>query len=765
MDYTHVPLCQASNAHLQPIVSQSAWQKAVTAMHGDVFYEELALPIYFRRNVYCGQLCVLQPPLDDVYGHAIQNQFAYQFLIDNLPVAHWSETQDMVSIQYWGGIPLGQAFNEMDDRYADLLTTATEEEEEKSSLYIYNHYRIEIVHDDEHILRTTIQPLSIQYNVTDFSKWPALPMGEPMPKSCQDRSQHLPIYYGQVKDIPPQALPQSNNEQQQQQQQQHQPILFTYDVIWTPYQGTSKNPYLSRWSVFLQMDNGIPIAVPLFGLLVAILINCMLIGVLATWMLRDLSYKPLAVMSLMEELSSEEEQREAQLWPLSTRVFFKPQHGSVALSVLCGTGAQWLLTGCVFVFFFRVGMINESLGANILTAAVVLYVLASGPAGYVSGRMTVLFHGTRNMALYTSFAVATILPVVGMIVIHLVYDVLPEETTAPMFRAMYHSTPILLTWLFLAIPMTIGGGYWGFTHGPLANFPVSSGSTGYQDLALQDKSQENQWEEDDVYADCKSPLAKKFAICWKKDCRLPVLFLLGGLPPMACGFIEYAYGVAGPIFMGYFSGTSFFAIASFALFLLCVSAISVLLFYKQIRTQNYHWWWASFVTGASSGLYIFLLSMSWVCLDASGRDVSGRTMFGFFLWFLFTSFGVGLMAGFVAVLSCVLFSRMLYSKLLRRMKNRHSEESSLIGRQERQNRLESEASTTTGQLSSSFPLDDDSESEVTRGDGIMLAPKKRQTAFRTGKSASGATARSQTAMVRNSVSLPSSSFSVSQGDV
>ena len=706
IDYKHLPLCQ-SNAQ-QPIHPANAWDQAVTALHGDALYEEPALPLYFKRNIYCGQLCVLLPTQDGfgnsaLLQQAIQDGYHYQFLIDQLPVAFRYENQDRIAMQYWGGIPLGMSqVDASDERFNEFVNNT-----QQQPSFLYNHYRIELLHDNEHILRTTIQPFSIRHNVTDYTKWPALPMGEPMPQACRDRSQHLPVYYGQLQEIPPQPL------------ESQDPILFTYDVVWTAYTGKSSKPYVSRWSVFLQMDNGVPITVPLFSLLVAILVNGMLIGVLVTWVLRDLSYKPL---TSLVELETQEQEREAQLWPLSTRVFFTPRYASLMV-VCCGNGAQWLLAGLAYVILFRCGLVNESLGAGIVTPAVVLYMLAALPAGYVTGRMSIVFHQTQVLALAETLAVAAVLPILGMIVVHLVYDVLPDASTAPSYNAITNATPIILTWLFLGIPLTIGGGYLGYVHGPWTNFPVSSGSGGYQDLALQDEAQENQWESS--ADDWKSPFAKWLTKCWYSNGRLSVLFLLGGLPPLACGFVEYAYGVAGPIFMGYFSSSSFFAIASFVLFLTCVAAISVLLFYKHIRMQNYQWWWASFVTGASSGLYIFLLSLSWICLDASGREVMGKAMFGYVLWFLFASSCVGLMTGFVAVTSCALFSRMLYGFLSRRSDANTDSSSLLLGEQQRES-----TETLSSMQSPLEPLEEASELSSVDGraaDGVMRRARPQRT--------------------------------------
>jgi len=415
------------------------------------------------------------------------------------------------------------------------------------------------------------------------------------------------------------------------------------------------------------MDDGVPVSVQLFGILVAVIINIILYVALWTWLMRDLSYKPLlwetedfgrTSSSGGDDGADDETENESkgveeiQLWPLSTRVFFPPRVAPLWLCCCAGIGAQILVTAFFFLLFFRLGIINESLGAAILTPAVIFYTGFAILGGYVTARLYAVMHGTVARALQACFLTASLFPILGIIVFHLVYDVLPDNQ-APDYRVISSSVPLILIWIFAIFPLTILGGWLGHRHGPIQNFPLSEGSKGYQDLALQDGAEQDHD-------------AERTCCCWTYG-RVPCLFLIGGILPVACSFVEYAYGVAGPVYVGYFSDNSLFAIISFFLFGTCIAGVSALLYYKQVRSHRYDWWWPSFITGASSGFYVFLLSISWLMYDSThGHSVPKGSQASYTLWFLFGSLAVGFMAGFVAVVSCMLFSRSLYTFLLRR---------------------------------------------------------------------------------------------------
>lgn len=632
VDYSHYRLCTTGlpQRFVDP-PSGSRWQHAVESLHGDRIIEEPVLELRMLEDTICQILCIEEttPALKS----AVEQGLHYNWLIDEMPVAYRYENDGRVAVRYWGGIPLGQRGESLELKNSDLHDPRFSNSNE-NQLFINNHFNFEIMYfrtkNGYRVVRTTVQPFSVAYQMNGTSIANDI-------VSCQTKGPHT-TYNGVLKEQP-QPLTEGAD------------LVFTYDVIWTEW--TGGNPSSTRWNVFLRMDDGIPLTAQLLGLVLAVLMNAILGLSLYTWLMRDLSYKPLVMET--EEVS-DEQALEMHLWPLSTRVFFPPRHVPVLMSICMGIGAHLLVSGFWFVLFSRLGVINGSLGASIITPAVLLYVFMSPVGGYVTGRLQCVYHGTMPGALQACFGTASIMPILGILVVHIVYDVLPDEL-APEFNAVSNSTPLILLWLFLGFPLTIASGWYGYRSGPIHNFPVSEGSAGYQDLALQDGT-----EQDDENPRCK----------YWRYARLPTIFALCGIAPVLCGFVEYAYGVAGPVYVGYFSDSSSFAILSFILFNTCIGLSALILYYKQIRSQQYQWWWAAFLVGASAGLWIWILSISWVLSDASNRSLVNGAVSSYTLWFALCSLGVGLMGGFVSVLSCMIFSRVLYT-ILRGRSNSESQ--------------------------------------------------------------------------------------------
>jgi hypothetical protein len=703
----------------------SPWKAGLNSAHGDVVYtlgrqdvanraqelgelpQEYVWNVRVLQDVYCGQLGVLDlsetVDADDAaaWTSAIFRDFRLNFLVDNMPVAYVVENDQFVTKRYTGGVPVGEVVQVSDGTVSGTTNDMA---------VMHNHWNLQLQYrtvqtvagDRYRVVRATVQAFSIQHEIanTGASTFPVT-LQNPIP-SCQP-----------VVAFNPGTL----QQKEQQQQRRHtsydmlsqsavspQPVsgkvLFTYDVEWisldNPDQNkattnaASKNNDLTvnnRWNIFLSMDGATPTVVLWMGLLIGVFINCLLAGALWTWVMRDLSYKPLYDSTCMEEFEtmvepetsnvtatttatttpsdatelqdhdvddlapSPQAAQEIQLWPLSSLVFFPPTCSAGALAVACGTGAQLWVSCLFFLLLFQTGIVNQSLGANILTPCVILYTISSLVGGYVTGRLLAVFHKSQRDAIKACLLVATVYPVIGMVTIHMVYDVLPGST-APDYRVLAHSGLLMTVWLLAVVPLTVAGGVWGHRGGALTQFPVASDAAGYQDLALQP-------------ADGSATEDENVAVwysCRRNKCRMPLLLLTGGILPVICCFIEYSYGVAGPIYRDYYSEYRF-GLVTFLLFCTCAGLVTMLLYYGQLRVNNYSWWWASFATGASSGIYIFILSMSWLFSQA---DVDVSSIGIYFLWFAFWSLGVSLMTGFVGVACCVEFNRLLYYNAMRR---------------------------------------------------------------------------------------------------
>lgn len=630
VDYKHISACwEDSNQRIRP---ESSWKRSMEALHGDFFWSDETFALSMRQDLYCQTRCVMNTDILNQVPAA--ETYEYRFWVDRMPTAYLIEDDESVTARYWSGIPITVPTEQLyyNARYGDV-------QDEHS--VVFNHYNfiIDYYQSGEgryRILRTTIEPFSMASN-PDGSRNQEI-------ASCRPGStEHTS--YEMLMDISPQFRTGNDGA-----------VLFTYDVIWRAVPDAGSRDYKDRWSVFLTMDHAQPLIIKFLGIFISLIVTGILLGSLWTWVMRDLSYKPVMIPwddgeeDNMEELPPEAIE-ELRIWPLSTRIFFPPRHSPFLFSVLCGTGAHVVTTGLLFVVLFRLGIISQSLWADILTVGAVLYTICSVIGGYVTGR---LFGGIFQSSIQDTIAGAlltgTAFPAIGIVVIFLVYDVLPAE--APEYAASKQNLPWVLLWIFLVLPLTVLGGWLGHRAGPLSDFPVSTGSLGYHDLDLQREQgkdtalQSSQTGAEDRWC---SPI-----------CYILALLAGGGLLPVLGVFVSYSYNVTGPVFVGYYTDNSSFLILSYALFLTCAGAVSVLCYYKQIRDQYYEWWWPAFCCGGSSGLYLFLLTLSWLLFFQTKDEISGRVWLLHCIWFLYTSLGVFVATGFTGVATCIAFTRALY---------------------------------------------------------------------------------------------------------
>ena len=547
-------------------------------------------------------------------------------------------------MSYWGGIPIGEpdVATVMNSRSSSINTAFTAVTE--SNVFIYNHWNIQIWYrqspsdsDFFSIVRVMIEPFSVQQEFATGQL-----------ESCNtDAAIPAHTTYDMVYELPPQIFT------------ENQPFRFTYDVIWL--EAPEDVPHNKRWDVYLEMDGAIPNYVEFAGFFLGGFILVAIAGVLLTWVLRDLSYKPIIDHQQEEDgnestTDASSAQIEIQMWPLSNRIFFPPTHARLLLCIACGTGAQLLTTAFFFIVLFRFGIISQSQGARILTPGIVLFCMSSAIGGYVTARLYAIFHGDFKVALVACLMTAIAYPLLGLIVICIVYDILPLSG-APDYNASSSLSPFIALWICLNWPLTVIGGYFGHRYGPIQNFPVSEGTAGYHDLNLQNDKKESDNE------------SKSRWVRWDeftKKYRIPILLLTGGFLPILSCFVNYSYGVAGPTLLRYYSVRPYM-ISSFLIFNLLSGTEAVLLFYRQIRTQpTYEWWWATFSTAGSAGIYIFALSMSYLVFRGSDSNLSGFTIVSYMIWFAFLSFGVLLMTGFMGVALNIFFIRTLYTYIMNR---------------------------------------------------------------------------------------------------
>lgn len=83
---------------------------------------------------------------------------------------------------------------------------------------------------------------------------------------------------------------------------------------------------------------------------------------------------------------------------------------------------------------------------------------------------------------------------------------------------------------------------------------------------------------------------------------------------------------------------------SWLLYLIVVCEVSIVQTYILLCYENYHWWWPSFISGASPALYFFALSLMHIVISGAPNMVATL------LETIAVTLSLGLMSGSIAVL-------------------------------------------------------------------------------------------------------------------
>jgi hypothetical protein len=192
---------------------------------------------------------------------------------------------------------------------------------------------------------------------------------------------------------------------------------------------------------------------------------------------------------------------------------------------------------------------------------------------------------------------------------------------------------ILAIWVFIGLPLTLLGGIAGKRRAQASPFAAPVRTKNF----------------------CREiPASPKFYN------QLPVQVLIGGLLPFGAIYLELHYLFDAVWGHAMYQLFGILAIV-FVLLLLVTALTSVAIIFFQLSSENWKWWWNSFIIGGSTGIYIFIFSIHWWYRTSS--------MFGWMQWsFYFAQMAVVsyfffIMLGTVAFFACLAFIRAIYGSL------------------------------------------------------------------------------------------------------
>ena len=139
-----------------------------------------------------------------------------------------------------------------------------------------------------------------------------------------------------------------------------------------------------------------------------------------------------------------------------------------------------------------------------------------------------------------------------------------------------------------------------------------------------------------------------------------VSIFMGGILPFGAIFIELFF-IMSSIWLHQFYYLFGFLFMVLMILIITCAEISIVMCYFQLCTEDYHWWWRSFLTSGSSALYVFFSCIFYFFSRLHIKTfVSSILYFGYS--FIFSLFFFAF-TGAIGFISCFVFISIIYANV------------------------------------------------------------------------------------------------------
>ncbi|TYH66447.1 hypothetical protein ES332_D06G123800v1 [Gossypium tomentosum] len=392
-------------------------------------------------------------------------------------------------------------------------------------------------------------------------------------------------------------------------------IIFTYDVEFQE----SDVKWAYRWDTYLLMADD---QIHWFSIVNSLMTVLFLSGMVAMIMLRTL-YRDI---SKYNQLETQEEAQEETGWKLVHGDVFRAPANSDLLCVYVRTGVQFFVMILVTMIFALLGFLSPSNRGGLMTAMLLLWVFIGLFAGYSSVRLYKLFKGTewKKITLKTALMFPATIFSIFFVLNALIWG--QKSSGAVPFGTMI---ALVLLWFGISVPLVFIGSHIGIQK-PTIQDPVKNSKIPRQIPEL----------------------------AWYMNPTFSIL--IGGILPFGAVFIELFF-ILTSIWLHQFYYIFGFLFIVFVILIVTCAEITIVLCYFQLCSEDYRWWWRSYLTSGSSALYLFLYAAFYFFtkLDIT-KPVSGVLYFGYML---IVSYSFFVLTGTIGFYACFRFTRLIYSSV------------------------------------------------------------------------------------------------------
>jgi len=463
--------------------------------------------------------------------------------------------------------------------------------------YIYNHVRIKIMHTQPN---EDGEHLIVGFEVEPFSKRHTWNVFEEFSENVQLDSCNAnnPIAMDD-RDF----------------QRIDEEIVFTYDVVWME----SDVNWANRWDMYLTGNNPDQ-QIHWFSIINSLMIVIFLTAMVAMIMLRTLHRD----ISKYNELQTAEEVHEESGWKLvHADVFRPPEYSPMLFAVFAGTGVHVISIVVLTMAFALLGFLSPANRGGLMTSVLMLFVFLGSFAGYFSASLYKTFGGKdwkKNTLLTAMLLPGTCFSMFFVLNLFIWKD---GSSAAVPFTTL---VSLVVLWFGVSMPLVFVGSYFGFKREPY-EYPVRTHL-----IARQIPEQ----------------------VWYMNPWFTPIV---GGVLPFGAVFIELFFILSAVWLHQIYYLFGFLAIVLAILAVTCAE-VTIVMCYFQLCSEDYRWWWRSFLTSGSSALYLYIYSgvYFFTKLDITFY-ISTMVYFGYMF---LIAVGFFFMTGAFGFYACFWFTRTIY---------------------------------------------------------------------------------------------------------
>ncbi|KAF4635048.1 hypothetical protein G7Y89_g3040 [Cudoniella acicularis] len=398
------------------------------------------------------------------------------------------------------------------------------------------------------------------------------------------------------------------------------PVHFTYSVYWVP----SPTAWATRWDKYLHVfDPKIHWFSLINSAIIVIFLTITVISILLRTLRKDIQrYNRLDSINL-DDLSGtsavDDGVQEDSGWKLVHGDVFRTPGSPLILSIFLGNGAQLFVMTGFTIAFALLGFLSPSNRGSLGTITVLLYTVLGFIGGYVSARVYKAFSGERwklNIAL-----TPTLVPgiVFGTFFLLNLFLWAKQSSGAVPFTTML---VIVLIWFVISVPLSFAGSWVGF-----------------RQPAIQPPVRTNQ-------------IPRQIPPSTTYMRPIPSMLLVGILPFGAI-FVEL-YFIMSSIWFSKVYYMFGFLFLCYGLMIITCAAVTILMVYFLLCSENYHWHWRAFMTAGASAFYVFVNALVYWVTKLQLGGLAGSVLYiGYsalisFLFFILTG-SIGFFASWLFV--------------------------------------------------------------------------------------------------------------------